>query len=161
VVAARQALLALQSPTFTTLAGWEWSTDRVRPPQRDPARPHDADARRRRLDHRPLQAAEAGPSAWTIPHHPSDTSFPNDFTVCDDRFTRLIEVYQARRGNFEFDGCYKQSPTAGTLGSFAQDALVQGHKFGDHREQRPRHTASLRLRARAVDRARRPLRPRC
>jgi hypothetical protein len=66
----------------------------------------------------------------TIPHHPSEGSFPNDFSVIDDRFTRLIEVYQAWRGNFEFDGCFKQAPGASVLGCFVQDALQQGHKFG-------------------------------
>ncbi len=121
--------LLYQSPDFCTLAGWEWSTNQfghhnvILPGRMAPFVGDDdsIDVLYRKL--KPGQCV-------TIPHHSADVQFPNDFTVVDDRFTRLIEIYQSRRGNYECDGCYKQSLTAGSLGCFAQDALNQGHKFG-------------------------------
>ncbi len=126
------------SPGFVTLAGYEWSTRQwghhnvILPGRLTPFVGEISD-----LDALFSKLPKGG--AITIPHHPSDTSFANDFAECDDRFTRLIEIYQARRGNFEFDGCFKQAPNAGALGSFVQDALQQGHAYGiiassDHAE---------------------------
>ncbi len=126
------------SPGFVTLAGYEWSTRQwghhnvILPGRMTPFIGEISD-----LDALFSKLPKGG--AVTIPHHPSDTSFANDFAECDDRFTRLIEIYQARRGNFEFDGCFKQAPNAGALGSFVQDAFQQGHQYGiiassDHAE---------------------------
>ena len=118
-----------QTSTFCTLLGWEWST---------PDWGHHNVILRGRMA--PMVSENVAVDVLfrslplgdcvTIPHHPSEAAFPNDFAVVDDRFTRLIEVYQACRGNYEFDGCFKQAPRAGALGRFAQDALMQGHKFG-------------------------------
>jgi len=118
-----------RSPTFCTLLGWEWSPGKwghhnVIFPGRMSTLVNEYKTMDMLYDK--LQPGEC----VTIPHHPSDKKFPNDFTVVDDRFTRLIEIYQALRGNYEFDGCFRQAPHAGALGSFAQDALDQGHKFG-------------------------------
>lgn len=126
------------SPGFVTLAGYEWSTIKyghhnvILPGRLTPfvGLISDLDAL---FDKLPANGAV------TIPHHSSDNSFANDFTECDDRFTRLVEIYQARRGSFEFDGCFKQAPNAGTLGTFLQDALAQNHWYGiiassDHAE---------------------------
>ena len=118
-----------QSPTFCTLLGWEWST-------------YDFGHHNVILDGRmaPLVSEDETletlygrlpPGACvTIPHHSSDARFPNDLGMIDDRFTRLIEVYQARRGNFEFDGCFKQAPGASVIGSFVQDGLNAGKRLG-------------------------------
>jgi hypothetical protein len=127
-----------RSPGFATLAGYEWSTREwghhnvILPGRMTPFVGEISD-----LDE--LFDRLPDGEAVTIPHHPADNSFANDFTKCDDRFTRLIEIFQARRGNFEFDGCFKQAPNAGSLGSFVQDALQQGHQYGiiassDHAE---------------------------
>jgi hypothetical protein len=43
---------------------------------------------------------------------------------------RLVEVYQAMRGNSEFDGCLRQSKSATTDDCFVQDALEEGHQYG-------------------------------
>jgi hypothetical protein len=118
-----------RSPSFCTLAGWEWSTEQyghhnvILPGRMTPLIGDDdtIEGLYKRL--RPGECV-------TIPHHSSDVNFPNDFPTCKDEYTRLIEVYQACRGNFEYDGCYKQSVAASVLGSFVQDALEQGHKFG-------------------------------
>jgi hypothetical protein len=116
-------------PSFATFAGYEWSTTeyghqnvilpgRLQPMVGDTLEIDEFYDRLKKID------------CVAIPHHPSHNKFPNDFPTVDDSRTRLIEVYQARRGNFEFDGCYRQAHEAGTLGSFTQDALNQGHKFG-------------------------------
>jgi hypothetical protein len=118
-----------RSPSFVTLAGYEWSTveyghHNVILPDRMSPLVADSD------EIRDLYARLIEGKAVTIPHHSSETAFPNSFKDCRDEKTRLIEVYQARRGNYEFDGCFRQAPGAGVLGSFAQDALDQGHRFG-------------------------------
>src|SRR5262249_44484876 len=76
--------------------------------------------------------------AIVIPHGSADLGRPADFTRWDDEHCRLVEVYQACRGSYECDGCFKQSRRGHVLESFVQDALDQGHKFGliasrDHR----------------------------
>ena len=118
-----------QSPSFCTLAGFEWSTRKyghhnvILPGRLSPvvATNISLEALYSRL--RPGECV-------TIPHHSADVKFSNDFSKVDDRFTRLIEVYQACRGSYEFDGCFKQAPRAKAVGRFAQDALNDGHKFG-------------------------------
>jgi hypothetical protein len=69
-------------------------------------------------------------SSITIPHHSAHPDYAVPFDELDDAHTRLIEVYQAMRGSFEFDGCFGQAPTATVLGCFARDALLQGHEYG-------------------------------
>jgi hypothetical protein len=118
-----------RSKGFCTLLGWEWSTD---------AFGHHNVILRGRMT--PVVSERDTLSALyeqlpagdcvTIPHHSAYFDFPNGFEEIDDRFTRLVEVYQACRGNFEFDGCYKQSASATALGSFLQDGLSMGRRFG-------------------------------
>ncbi|MBM4015474.1 MAG: hypothetical protein FJ293_10990 [Planctomycetes bacterium] len=126
------------SPGFVTLAGYEWSTAEwghhnvILPGRLTPFIGQISDLGA-------LFKALPKDGAVTIPHHPADNSFANDWTECDDRFTRLVEIFQSRRGNFEFDGCFKQAPNAGSLGAYLQDALQQGHHYGiiassDHAE---------------------------
>ena len=117
------------APGFTTLAGFEWSTQEfghhnvILPDRLSLLVPPDYSLQT-------LYKNMRRRGAITIPHHPSDRSFPNDWSVVDDQYTRLVELFQACRGNFEFDGCFRQSNTAGALGSFMQDALNAGQKFG-------------------------------
>lgn len=117
------------SPSFVPLMGFEWSTARwghhnvILPSRLSLLVSPDTT-----LDDLYERVGKSG--AITIPHHPSHTSFPNDFAPVDDRFTRLVELFQACRGNFEFDGCWRQSTSAGALGGFVHDALDHGHEFG-------------------------------
>jgi hypothetical protein len=118
-----------RSPTFCTLAGWEWSS-------RDVGH-HNVILKGRMSELvgeteslETLYARLPADSFITIPHHSADGKFPQDFGRVKDRFTRLVEVYQACRGNYEFDGCFRQSLSADVVGSFVQDALNDGHHFG-------------------------------
>ncbi len=117
------------APPFVSLLGYEWSTQSfghvnvIRAGRMDlPARDDDSYAVLRRQ----LTPTES----VAIPHHSSSGRFPNDFALFDDDAVRLIEVYQARRGSFEFDGSFLQSSKATVSGAFVQDALNQGHHFG-------------------------------
>ncbi len=127
-----------RQPGFVTLAGYEWSTSTwghhnvILPGRLTPfvGQTSDLDA---------LFKVLPKDGAVTIPHHPADNAFATDWTECDDRFTRLVEVFQSRRGSYEFDGCFKQAPNAGSLGAYLHDALQQGHHYGiiassDHAE---------------------------
>jgi hypothetical protein len=118
-----------ESDGYCTLAGWEWST--VKYGHHNvilPGRISKLVASKEPIE--TLYERLGSDAFVTIPHHSSDFHFPNLFSACDDRYTRLIEVYQAKRGNFEFDGCFKQAWTASAAGCFVQDALNAGHKFG-------------------------------
>lgn len=117
------------SDRFVTLAGFEWSTSQyghhnvILPDRLSLLVPPD-------LSLETLYKGVGRNGAITIPHHPSHRQFPNDFAPVDDRFTRLVELFQACRGNFEFDGCFRQSNSASALGGFVHDALDHGHQFG-------------------------------
>ena len=117
------------APGFVPLLGYEWSTNTfghvnvIRAGRMD--LPANADDEWPTL-HRQLDPTQA----LVIPHHPADAIFPSDFDDLDDDVTRLIELFQACRGNFEFDGCFLQSSRAVSAGSFAHDALARGRRFG-------------------------------
>jgi hypothetical protein len=68
--------------------------------------------------------------AITIPHHPAHAHIGMDWSHFDPRFARLVEVAQAARGSYEFDGCFRVAESAGTDANFVQDALEQGLEFG-------------------------------
>ncbi|KQY63557.1 hypothetical protein ASD30_00640 [Nocardioides sp. Root140] len=68
--------------------------------------------------------------AITIPHHPGAAMVNNDWDYHDPRFSRLVEVFQACRGNYESDGCFRQYADGTRQGTFALDGLKRGHKFG-------------------------------
>jgi hypothetical protein len=117
------------SSRFVTLTGFEWSTQEhghhnVILPERLSLLVSPDQS----LASLYKNARRAG--ALTIPHHPADRAFPNDWADVDDRSTRLLELYQACRGNYEFDGCFRQAGTAAALGTFVHDALRQGCEFG-------------------------------
>jgi len=70
-------------------------------------------------------------AAITIPHHLSHALMhPVDWSFGDDRFQRLVEIFQSR-GSYEFDG----APVLKTLAAFVpghsvRDALAIGHRLG-------------------------------
>ncbi len=79
--------------------------------------------------------------AVTIPHHVSNGpagAKPTDWSFRNDRFQRLVEIFQ-RRGNYEFDNAPYPPPTRTfTPGHSVRAALDQGHRLGiiaspDHR----------------------------
>jgi hypothetical protein len=71
-------------------------------------------------------------AALTIPHHPSHALMrPVDWSFRDDRFQRLVEIFQSR-GSYEFDG----APVSENLksdfvpGHSVRDAFAMGHRLG-------------------------------
>jgi hypothetical protein len=68
--------------------------------------------------------------AITIPHHPGSAMVNNDWDYHDPRYSRLVEVFQACRGNYEADGAFRQYSDATKSGTFMIDGLLRGHKFG-------------------------------
>ena len=68
--------------------------------------------------------------AVTIPHHPGSAMVPYDWDYHDPRFLRLAEVFQACRGNYEDDGCFRQYSDATRQGTFVLDGLRRGRRFG-------------------------------
>ncbi len=68
--------------------------------------------------------------AVTIPHHPGSAMVHNDWDYHDARFSRLVEVFQACRGSYEADGCFRQYSDGTRTGTFTLDGLRRGHRFG-------------------------------
>ncbi|MBA2528861.1 MAG: DUF3604 domain-containing protein, partial [Euzebyales bacterium] len=68
--------------------------------------------------------------AITIPHHPGSGMVPYDWSYYDPDYLRLVEIFQACRGNYEDDGCFRQYADATLPGSFVLDGLRRGHRFG-------------------------------
>ena len=68
--------------------------------------------------------------AITIPHHPGSAMVHNDWDFYDERFSRLVEVFQACRGNYESDNCFRQYSDGTATGTFMLDGLERGHRFG-------------------------------
>jgi hypothetical protein len=66
----------------------------------------------------------------TIPHHPGSAMVPMDWDYYDGDLMRLVEVFQACRGNYEDDGCFRQYSDGILSGTFTLDGLRRGHKFG-------------------------------
>jgi hypothetical protein len=68
--------------------------------------------------------------AITIPHHPGSAMVHNDWDYYDPRFSRLVEVFQACRGNYESQSCFRQYADGTATGTFMLDGLQRGHRFG-------------------------------
>jgi len=68
--------------------------------------------------------------AITIPHHPGSAMVHNDWDYHDPRYSRLVEVFQACRGNYESDSCFRQYSDGTASGTFMLDGLHRGHRFG-------------------------------
>ncbi len=72
----------------------------------------------------------AGQRSLTIPHHPGSAMVPFDWSYRGDDLMRLVEVFQACRGNYEDGGCFRQYSDGTLVGTFMSDGLRQGHRFG-------------------------------
>ncbi len=68
--------------------------------------------------------------AITIPHHPGSAMVHNDWDYHDPAAGRLVEVFQACRGNYESQMCFRQYSDATATGTFMLDGLLRGHRFG-------------------------------
>jgi PAS domain-containing protein len=68
--------------------------------------------------------------AITIPHHPGSAMVHNDWDYHDPRYSRLVEVFQACRGNYESPACFRQYSDGTATGKFMIDGLLRGHRFG-------------------------------
>ena len=68
--------------------------------------------------------------ALTIPHHPGSAMVPYDWGYHDPDHLRVVEIFQACRGNYEDDGCYRQYADGTLPGTFVLDGLRRGHRFG-------------------------------
>jgi len=114
---------------FCTLAGYEWSSVEYG---------HHNVILAGRLRPILLQECEAAElyrklatsDAIAIPHGTADLGRYAEFPTWDGKVVRLVEVYQALRGNSEFDGCLKQSNLARVEECFVQDGLAAGRRFG-------------------------------
>ncbi len=68
--------------------------------------------------------------AITIPHHPGSAMVHNDWDYHHEDYSRLVEVFQACRGNYEMLGGFRQYSDGTMAGTFVLDGLLRGHKFG-------------------------------
>lgn len=68
--------------------------------------------------------------AITIPHHPGSAMIPFDWDYYDAEYLRLVEVFQACRGNYEQPGCFRQYSDGTLDGTFVLDGLQRGYRFG-------------------------------
>lgn len=68
--------------------------------------------------------------AITIPHHPGSAMVHNDWDYHHEDYSRLVEIFQACRGNYEMLGGFRQYSDGTMTGTFVLDGLLRGHKFG-------------------------------
>ncbi len=68
--------------------------------------------------------------AITIPHHPGAAMVYNDWDYNDPTYSRLVEIFQACRGNYETPGCFRQYSDGTVTGTFTLDGLMRGYRFG-------------------------------
>ncbi len=68
--------------------------------------------------------------AITIPHHPGSAMIPYDWNYYDAEYLRLVEVFQACRGNYEQQGCFRQYSDGTLDGTFVLDGLKRDYRFG-------------------------------
>jgi hypothetical protein len=54
----------------------------------------------------------------------------NDWNYHDPHYSRLVEVFQACRGNYESQSCFRQYSDGTATGTFMLDGLLRGHRFG-------------------------------
>jgi hypothetical protein len=74
--------------------------------------------------------SQANKEALTVPHTVADKRMGRTWEDHDDRYARVVEIFQACRGSYEYDGCPRQHVEAKAKGSFYQDALAKGYKMG-------------------------------
>ena len=111
----------------------------TRPPERHlrrrRARSPDLLRFRRGLHHPGRALARAGRPPASSRRSPSRTTPARPWctttgTTTIPRFSRLVEVFQACRGNYESDGCFRQYSDGTATGTFMLDGLRRGHRFG-------------------------------
>ncbi|WP_153398391.1 DUF3604 domain-containing protein, partial [Ornithinicoccus halotolerans] len=68
--------------------------------------------------------------AVTIPHHPGAAMVYNDWDYHHPSYSRLCEIFQACRGNYEALGAFRSYSDATREGTFTLDGLLRGHRFG-------------------------------
>jgi len=76
--------------------------------------------------------------AIAVPHHTATFPFRRQWSEHDERFQRLLEIFQDRRGSYEYEGapaapgvaCPEQMQEHRVDGGYALDALRQGHRIG-------------------------------
>ncbi len=124
---------AYRTPEFLPLQGFEWSSKR---------HGHSNVILRDRADRVFSPSHDAGwdlPTLWsslpdrtslTIPHHSAATNNGSNWALHDPEKQRLVEVFQALRGSYEFGGCFRQAKSATKDGSFVQDGLNRGLRMG-------------------------------
>jgi len=120
-------------PEFVALQGFEWSTGfhgHQNVILRGGLRPFLSNVWKEASTLPGLYARLRPEWALAIPHHTADVARRTDFAECDPQLVRLVEIYQAQRGSYEFDGCLRQSALAHADGSFATDALAKGRRVG-------------------------------
>ena len=73
---------------------------------------------------------EAGMKAITIPHTSADPEQGTDWSVHDERYQRVIEIFQSARGSYEHEGCPRQFHRTQNKKGFYWKALEKGHHIG-------------------------------
>ena len=68
--------------------------------------------------------------AMTIPHTPADPRQGTAWELQDDRWRRVVEVFQSCRGSYEHDGCPRQWHNSGNKKGFYWKALEKGYHLG-------------------------------
>ena len=68
--------------------------------------------------------------AITIPHHPGAVFVEYDWDYFDPRFLRLVEIFQACRGNYESPEAFRRFADATGTEGYVVDGLERGHRFG-------------------------------
>ena len=68
--------------------------------------------------------------AITIPHTGADPRQGTAWEIQDDRFRRVVEIFQSCRGSYEHDGCPRQWHNSGNKKGFYWQALEKGYHLG-------------------------------
>ncbi len=74
--------------------------------------------------------AKHGLKAITIPHTGADPRMGTDWSVQDDRYRRLCEIFQACRGSYEHGGCPREFRETSNKKGFYWNALEKGIHVG-------------------------------
>ena len=122
-----------QNPDFVTLQGFEWSSSTDGHSNvifRERTQEIVAYSHGRGRDITKVWETLARGAAITIPHHTAAGENGTAWGVYDPRFLRQVEVFQARRGSYEFGGCYLQARSAWVDDQFVQAGLDRGLQFG-------------------------------
>ncbi len=71
-----------------------------------------------------------GYKAITIPHTPADPGMGTTWPSYDPEYMRLVEIFQACRGSYEYEGCPRQHGQAKNKAGFYWKALEKGYRVG-------------------------------